>query len=99
MVIVGIISFPLESSSEVGKRLSKLPPPPPFIKVIGPFVSAELGTGIKGMTLYEFDQTKAGEATIYVTDRYTKYIGVPGLTYSVATWLEAIEALKMIGLG
>jgi hypothetical protein len=98
MVIIGIISFPPESGTEVGKRLMQLPPLPPFMTLKGPFLISEVGTGIKSITLFEFDQTKTGEAMEYVANRYAKYIGVPGLTYSVALWFEAKEALKMIGL-
>jgi hypothetical protein len=98
MVIISFISFPPESSTEVGKRLMQLPPIPPFMTIKGPFLTSEVGTGIKAFTLFEFDQTKTGEAMEYVTSRYVKYYGVPGFTYNVALWLEVKEALKMIGL-
>ena len=98
MVIIAFNSFPPESSTEVGKRLMQLPPVPPFMTLKGPFLISEVGTGIKSIVLFEFDQTKTGEAMEYVTNRCMKYIGVPGLTYNVAIWLEAKEALKMIGL-
>lgn len=98
MIIVAFTSFPLESSTEVGKRLIQLPPLPSYMTLKGPFLTSELGTGIKSITMFEFDQTKTGEAMEYVNNRYTKYMGVPGLTYSVAIWLEAKEAMKMIGL-
>ena len=69
-----------------------------YMTLKGPFFNLEVGTGIKSITLFEFDQTKTGEAMEYVADRYAKYIGVPGLTYSIALWFEAKEGLKMIGL-
>jgi hypothetical protein len=35
----------------------------------------------------------------FVNSRLAKYFGVPGYTFSSGVWLEAKEALKMIGLG
>jgi len=99
MVIIGIMSFPLESSKEVGRRLGEQPPLPAYITMKGPYVNAEVGVGIKSIALYEFDQSKTREALDSVYNRYTKYIGIPGFTYSIHPWLEAKEALKMIGLG
>jgi hypothetical protein len=98
MIIFGFLSFPPESSTEVGKRLLKLPLPPPFVTIKGPFLISEVGSGIKAIVLFEFDQTKTGESMEYVANRYAQYIGVPGLTYNVALWFEAKEALNMIGL-
>jgi hypothetical protein len=99
MIIIATTSWPPESSPEVGKRLLKLTPLPPFMTQKGPFLISEIDTGIKGVCLYEFDQTKTAEAMVYVADRYAKYIGVPGLTYNVALCFEAKEAMKMIGMG
>ena len=64
----------------------------------GPYVSGEVGAGIKAIILYEYDQSKTKEAMEYVGSRLAKYFGVPGFTYSVNIWLEVNEALKMIGL-
>jgi hypothetical protein len=99
MVIVAMALFPSEQSKEVGKRLGELPPLPTYMTMKGPYLTGELGSGIKSIALFEFDQSKTREAMDYVSDRYTKYIGISGFTYSVQIWLEAKEALKMIGLG
>jgi hypothetical protein len=99
MVIIAITSFPPEHAKEVGKRLGDLPPLPAYMTIRGPYVSSEVGVGIKVITVYEFDQSKTREAIEFVGDRYAKYHGVPGLTYSVQTWSEVKEALKRIGLG
>jgi len=99
MVIISIVSYPTESSKEVGKRLGELPPPPAYVTIKGPYVSGEVGVGIKSIILYEFDQTKTREVMEYVANRLTKYFGIPGFTYSANIWFEAKEALKMIGLG
>ena len=61
-------------------------------------LSAGIGMGVKTLSLYEFDQSKTKEVMEYSGDRYTKLFGVPGFTYSIRIWYDAIEALKMIGL-
>jgi hypothetical protein len=99
MVIIGISSYPLESSKEIGKRLGEQPALPAYITLKGPYVSSEVAVGIKTIALYEFDQSKTREALDIVHNRYIKYLGVPGFTYSTHPWLEVKEALKMIGLG
>ncbi len=98
MVIIGIMSFPPEQSKEIGKRFLAFPPLPDYMTLKGPFITNEVGTGIKTITIYEFDQSKAREAIEFVSNRYTTFYGIPGYTCSQNMWLEAVEALKMIGL-
>jgi hypothetical protein len=99
MVILSTISYPPEQVKEVVKRFRELPPAPSYMTIKGPYVSSELGLGIKSMTLYEYDQSKTKEALEFVSSRLVKFFGVPGFTYSMHTWLEVNEALKMVGLG
>jgi hypothetical protein len=99
MVIIGIMSFPPEQSKEIGKRFLEFPPLPAYMTIKGPFISNESGVGVKTITIYEFDQSKTREAIEFVSNRYTTFYSVSGFTCSVNAWLEAIEALKMIGLG
>jgi hypothetical protein len=94
-----LISYPPEQVKEAVKRFRELPPVPSYMTIKGPFVIGELGQGIKTMTLYEYDQSKTKETLEYVGSRLAKFFGVPGFTYSVHTWLEVNEALKMVGLG
>ena len=98
MVIIGMITFPTESSKEMGKRFKDIPPLPAYITKKGPYFSGELGLGIKGLSIFEFDPSKMAEANEFIANYYAIYIGVPGYTYTVGTWQEAMEALKMIGL-
>jgi len=100
MVIIGILLYPPESGKEMAKRfLEQQPAPPTYITMKGPYFSSEVGVGIKAIAIYEFDQSKFSEANQFIGTRYTKYYGVPGFTFSINTWLEAKEALKMIGMG
>jgi hypothetical protein len=98
MVIIAILSYPPESAKEFAKRFMEQPSLPANITMKGPYVSTEVGAGIKAIAIYEFDQSKVSEAMGLITTRYAKYYGVPGFTYSANIWLEAKEALKAIGL-
>ncbi len=99
MVIIGILSYPPESSKEMAKRFLEQPAVPAYITMRGPYFSADVGEGNKAIVIYEFDQSKFSEANQFIITRFTKYYGVPGFTFSVNTWLEAKEALKTIGMG
>ncbi len=99
MVLIGVLSYPPESSKEMAKRFKDQPSLPAYITMKGPYFSSELGEGMKSIVIYEFDQSKYSEANQFIITRYTKYYGVPGFTYSVNTWLETKEALKAIGMG
>lgn len=93
MVIIGMISFPPESSNEMGRRFMEIPP---FIQKRGPYFKAEISGGIRGISIFEFDPPKLAEAMEFVNDYYARYIGVPGYEYTVGTWLEASESLKLL---
>jgi len=95
MVIIGMVSFPTESSKEMGVRFMELPP---YINKRGPYFNSELGVGIRAISIFEFDPARLAEATEVINNYYTRYLGVPGYTYTVDIWLEALEALKLIGL-
>ncbi len=99
MVIIGMMSYPPESANDMGKRFLDSPAIPSYMTLKGPYVYSEVVGGIKILALYEFDQAKLREAEDAVLNRYARYFGVPGFTYSVQPWLEIKEALKLIGLG
>lgn len=99
MVIISKEAFPPKSANEMGKIFLKSPPLPAFITMKGPYVSFEVGVGIKIISIYEFDQSKMKEALEVVSNRYVDYFEVPGFTYAIEMWQEPAEALKLIGLG
>jgi hypothetical protein len=99
MAIIGFLSYPPESAKEMGKRFLEQPPLPAYITVKGPYFSTEVGVGFKAISIYEFDKSKFSEAFEVIAARHAKYYGVPGFTYSQNIWLEAKEALKLIGMG
>jgi hypothetical protein len=88
MVIIGMMSYPPESAEELSSRFLASPPIPAFMIMRGPYLNSEVGVGIKTIILYEFEKSKIREAYAVVLDRYAKFIGVPGFTFSVQLWLE-----------
>lgn len=98
MIIIGNMVYPLESSQEAGKRFLEAPALSDFLTMRGPFIRGLKGEGVETIVVYEFDNAKMAEAMVEITNRYVRYQGVPGLSYSINVWMEAPEALKMIGL-
>ena len=76
MVIISMESFPPESANEMGKRFLESPPLPAYMTMKGPYVSFEVGVGIKDLNVYEFDQSKLKEALEVVSNRYIKYFAL-----------------------
>lgn len=99
MVIIGDISFPQESANDVGKRFLELPPVPDYMTLKGPYLKGKKMDGIQVLEIYELDNSKVAEGIELVTNRCVNYFGIPGYTYEINVYFEAVEALKMIGLG
>ena len=98
MVIISNISFPPENAADVGKRFLEIAPVPDFMKLKGPYVKGR-PDGIQAFELYELDNSKLAEGLDYVTNRCVAYFGIPNYRYEINVFFEAVEALKMIGLG
>ncbi len=75
-----------------------MPPLPDFMTMKGPYINSAAGQGFRSILIYECDRSKLAEAMEIVADRLTRYFDVPGYTYSSNIWLEANEALKLVGL-
>jgi hypothetical protein len=98
MVTIGIVSFPTESSKEMGKLFKDIPPMPKYITRKGPYVGSEVGVGIKLISIWEYDPSKMAEVVEFIGNYYAHFIGVPGFTYTFNPFFEVKEAFKMIGL-
>ena len=98
MVIIGMMTYPPERSNEAGKSFLAQESLPDYITMKGPYVLGVKGEGIQTVTIYECERSRLPDAVEHVMNRYVKYHGVPGLTYSVNVWLDVGEALNLIGL-
>lgn len=98
MIVISLTSYPAESAEEMGKRFMGMSALPDYISMKGPYFNSGIEEGIKGITVYEFEDSKYGEVYKLLADRIATFFGVPGFTYSLHHWLEAIDALKLVGL-
>jgi hypothetical protein len=99
MIIISITSYPPGSAKDIGKTFLEAPPLPNYIKTRGPYINSFIEDGIKGITIYEFDDAKYAEAHKALMERTTNFFKVPGFTYSTSHWLEAKDALSLVSLG
>jgi hypothetical protein len=98
MIAISLTSYPTESAEEMGKRFLGMSALPDYITMRGPYISSDIDEGIKGITIYEFEDSRYGEVYQLLADRMATFLGVPGFTYSLHHWLEAKDALKLVGL-
>jgi hypothetical protein len=98
MVSISIVSYPPESTKELGKRFLALPPMPEFITVVGPYTTSETGDGIQAYTIYKYDKSRAAEALEAITNVHLAFYGVPGYTFAIKLASSAATSLKMLGL-
>ncbi len=96
MVRIVTLSFPMTSVSDTVETFKKLPAPPNFIIMKGPWVSGKAEERIKTCTLFEFDKSKQEQASEYIKKRYDSFLGVPDVTISVEEWVDVDEALKIL---
>src|SRR5512139_3429246 len=98
MVLISMISNPPESGREMIKRSKQLPRLPEYIKTMGPYISSTVEEGIKTLTIYEFEDSKFGEASKHINNLLQAFIGVPGFTFSLEIWIKAKDAYQSFGL-
>ena len=68
MVIIIKTTYPPESADEIAKKYLEYlgaNPPPDYMKMIGPFVNGERGSGINVNTIFELPNEKLADGLIY----------------------------------
>lgn len=102
MVIIILESwFPHGKSEAVGKKfievVKKLPPD----RTISKEVLIAIDATVKGMHTigaYEVKDGKEKEALLRLSEAALMYTDIEGYTYSLKTYLSAVEAMPIIGL-
>ena len=77
MITIGTSKWNTESANELGKRFLEMKPLPDFVQMIGPYVYPDENEGIKAITIFKYDKTKAGEAIEAIANLHLIYYGVP----------------------
>ena len=99
MVIIALLSCPLESTSELGKKFRKIPPSPDFINLKGNYCYSEKGIGIQNIIIWDVEKSRVADAIAFLNGRWVKsYSSVPGLSFSIFPAMELEEAIFASGL-
>ncbi|OHD72397.1 MAG: hypothetical protein A2W19_13705 [Spirochaetes bacterium RBG_16_49_21] len=99
MVIIALLSCPLDSKDELVKKFSKLPSSPAYIHIKGNYCYIEKGVGIQNIIIWDVDRERMADAIEFLNGRWVKaYSSVPGLSFSIFPALELEEAVRMVGL-
>lgn len=99
MVIVINISYPPECAPDMAKRFLEAPQVPDFINRQGPFITADISTGINSLSLWDMENEKLADGLKAAGDYMATFFGVPGFNYQIKPYYAVEEALKMIGMG
>ena len=83
MITIGIAGWPTESGKEMGKRALEMHPLPDIIKSIGPYMYPDEKEGVKAITIYKYDKTRAAEVSEAIANSYLTFYGVTGFKYSL----------------
>lgn len=98
MITLSTIAYPPESAKEIGKRFLKMSPTPDYIDVSGPYTVPTVEGGLRAITIYRYDRTRAGEANEAIASLHMALYGIPGYTYSLQLAAGARMSMKMLGL-
>jgi len=88
MIIILEIIYSLESSEELAKRISELPPLPSCICLKGPYARFISKNRIKSISIYEFDEADFFNAYQYITKRVSTGESMAGFSYNTRIWYE-----------
>jgi hypothetical protein len=95
MIIISESLYPLESSEEIVKIFSEMPPLPDFISLKGPYARFILKSRIKSISIYEFGDLEFAKAFEYIYSRISSCNGVTGFTYNIRIWYEERELFSL----
>jgi hypothetical protein len=99
MVIIALLSCPLNSANELGRKFSQLPSSPDFIHIKGNYCYTEKGVGIQNVIIWDVERQRMADAIEFLNNRWVRaYTSVPGLSFSIFPALELGEAVRMIDL-
>jgi len=90
--------WPPSSSKMLGEIWLGMDQPPDFMKNTWAGITGADGEGIKGLVLWQCEDSKLAEAFAFIRQDISRYFDVPGYTYSYNVWTEPEDALKMVGL-
>lgn len=97
MVIITQMDYPSESANQIAKRFVETPLLPAYMVCKGPYVGSDFSDGIRVLNIYEMDNHRLSDGLAFLSDLMAVYMGVPGFSYSIRQYLEAEEAMTLLG--
>ena len=93
MLLIGLATYPQQSTKKAVDCMMKVPRLPDYIKSKGFYVYST-GNGMTSLAIYEFNGSKADEALEQISTAYARFHEVPGHSYQLIPCSKAREAAK-----
>ena len=93
MIIIGLSTYPLQSTDQVIKCAMEIPRLPDYIKGRGNYGYTTM-EGWGGIQIYEFDSSKVEEAHWDIMQPYGNFYDIPGYKYELKFGLKTREAMQ-----
>lgn len=96
MIMMGTLTFTAECAMAVAENFGRIAPVPDFMKLIGPYVRSSIEGGISTISIYEFDDVRAGAAIDYLKARYATFSEIAGVTSTIEEWLGVDVVMQLL---
>ena len=90
--------WPMSSSEKLAKTWLEMGEVPETQKMIWAGTLDDINLGVKGLVVWQCDDSKIAETQSWIRKDLVRYNVVPGFSCSVNVWTEPEEALKVLGL-
>jgi hypothetical protein len=86
------------SSEKLAKTWLEMGDVPESQKMIWAGTLDDINCGVKGLVLWQCDDSKIADTLSWIRKDVVRYNEVPGFSCSVNVWTDPEEALKVLGL-
>ena len=90
--------WPASSSEKLAKTWLEMSEAPESQKLIWAGILDDIGLGVRGLVLWQCDDSKIADTLSWIRKDIVRYNAVPDFSCSVNVWTEPEEALKLLGL-
>ena len=90
--------WPAASSEKLARTWLEMGEAPESQKLIWAGILDDIDLGVKGLVLWQCDDSKIADTLSWVRNDLVRYNVVPGFSCSVNIWTEPEDSLKALGL-
>lgn len=90
--------WPASSSEKLATTWLEMDAAPESQKLIWAGILDDIGLGVRGLVLWQCDDSKIADTLSWIRKDIVRYNAVPNFSCSVNVWTEPEEALKLLGL-